>query len=56
MKNIGMPMMYFSRNEDGKLATWLNCVDDNLIVGLSQVVKDEGKKLAKKSKLKMLVS
>ena len=62
MKNMGHelsiadPYMFSSRTEAGELAIWLSWVDDNLIVGLPQVVKDEGKKLAKRLKLKMLVS
>ena len=53
MKNMGHkqsiadPCMYISRNKVGKLAIWLTWVDGNLIVGLPQVVKNEGKKLAK---------
>ena len=53
--------MYFSRNKAGELAIWLTWVDDNLTVGQSQVMKDEGKKLAKEievedvGKLKELV-
>ena len=39
--------MYFSRNKSGELVRWLNWVDDNLIVGLLQVMQNEGKKLAK---------
>ena len=46
-QSIVDPCMYFSRNKDGKLAIWLSWVDDDLMVGLPQVVKDEGKKLAK---------
>ena len=43
--------MYFSRNKAGELAIWLSWVNDNLIIGLPQVVKDEGKKLAKEIKI-----
>ena len=57
MKNMGHkqsiadPCMYFSRNKAGKLAIWLCWVDDNLIVGPPQVVKDEGKKMVNKIKI-----
>ena len=62
MKNMGHkqsiadPCMYFSSNKAGELAIWLSWVDDNLIVGLPQVVKDEDENGQKKSKLKMLAS
>ena len=41
--------MYFSRNKPGEIVIWLSWVDDNLIVGLPQVVKDEGEKFAKEN-------
>ena len=41
------PYMYFSRNKVGKLVIWLSCIDDNLTIGPSHAMKDEGKKLAK---------
>ena len=44
-------MYDFSKNENGELAIWLSLVDDNLIVGPTQVVKDEGKKIAKEIKI-----
>ena len=53
MKNMGHeqsvadPRMYFSKNKACELAIWLNWMDDNLIEGPPQVVKDEGKKLVK---------
>ena len=43
--------MYFSRNKAGELAIWLSWVDDNLIVGLPHIVKDEGEKLAEETKI-----
>ena len=46
-QSIADPYMYFSMNKAGELAICLSWVDDNLIVGLLQVVEDEGKKLAK---------
>ena len=39
--------MYFSRNTAGELAIWLSWVDDNVIVEPLDVMKVEGKKLAK---------
>ena len=50
-QSIADPCMYFSSNKAGELAIWLSWVDDNLIVGLPQVVKDEGKKLAEEIKI-----
>ena len=43
--------MYFSCNKAGELAIWLSWVNDNLIVGVSQVVNNEGKKLAKEIRI-----
>ena len=48
--------IYFSWNKPGELAIWLSWVDDNLIVGLLQVVKDKGKTKAKEMEIEMLVS
>ena len=50
-QSIADTYMFFSRNKDGKLAIWLSWVDDNLIVGVSYVMKDEGKSLAKEIKI-----
>ena len=50
-QSIADPCVYFSRNRNGELVIWLSWVDDNLIGGLLQVVKDEGKKLAKEIKI-----
>ena len=58
MKNMGHkqsiadPCMYISRNKAGILVVWQSWVDDNLIVGMSQEVKDEGQKLAKDIEIK----
>ena len=41
-QSIAVPYMYFSRNKAVELAIWLSWVDDNVIIGLSHVVKDEG--------------
>ena len=38
----------FLQEKDGKLVIWLSWVDDNLIIELLHVVKDDGEKLAKK--------
>ena len=46
-QSITDPCMYFSRKKNGELVIWLSWVDDNHIVGLLQVTKDEGNKLAK---------
>ena len=43
-QSIADPCMYFSRNKASELVRWLSWVDDNLIVGLSHVMKVEGKK------------
>ena len=43
--------MYFSMSKAGELAIWLLWVDDNLILGPSHVMKDEGKKLANEIKI-----
>ena len=57
MKNMGHeqsiadPCRYFSMNKAGELVIWLSWMDDNLIVGLPQVVKDENEKLAKEIKI-----
>ena len=50
-QSIADPCMYLSRNENGELALWLSWVDNNLILGLPHIVKDEGKKLAKEIKI-----
>ena len=50
-QSVADPFMYFSKNKAGELAIWLSWVDDNLILGLPQVVKDEGNKLAKEIKI-----
>ena len=55
-QSIADPCMYFPRNRNGALAIWLSWVDNNLIVGPSQAVKDEGKNWQKRSKLKVLAS
>ena len=60
MKNIGHeqsvvnPCMYFSRNKNGELAIWLSWVDDNLIVSLWHVMKNEDKKLAKEIEIEAI--
>ena len=46
-QSIADPCMYFSWNKAGELEIWLSWIDDTLIVGPSQVMKDEGNKLAK---------
>ena len=50
-QSIADPCIYFSKNKAGKYAIWLSWVDDNHILGPPQVVKDEGKKLAKEIKI-----
>ena len=55
-RSVAVPCMYFLRSKAGELAIWLSWVDGNLIVGLPQVVKDEGKNWRKKSKMKVLES
>ena len=57
MKNMGHersiadPCMYFFSNKNCELAMWLSWVDDNLIVGPPQVMKNEGKNLVKEIKI-----
>ena len=58
MKNMGHEQsitdqcVYFSRDKAGELAIWLSRVDDNLIIGPSHVMKDEGENLAKEIEIK----
>ena len=42
-QSITDPCIYFFRNKAGELAIWLSWMDDNLIGGPVQVMKDEGK-------------
>ena len=51
-RSIVDPCMCFSRKKAGEFAIWLSWIDDNLIVGPLQVVKNEGKKLAKEIEIR----
>ena len=51
-QSIADPCMYFSWDNAGELAIWLNWIDNNLIVGPFQVMKDECKKVAKEIEIK----